>query len=178
LVEDSPKIDPQVYNSIVARAHLRSIRLTASKFEMKPEALGLDPDAWQNNVTAAVLESFLEPESGSLYGVFGFEVLCRQARKRVLSTSATYLVSYKIEGECDQKACELFVERVGKLAAYPYFRSLVASLTSQAGLVMRPLPVLSFAPRSIESAANLQQSPGLSERAKPRRRLSETPNSG
>jgi hypothetical protein len=148
-VENAPhEIDPQTYNSIVARAHLRSIRMTASHFDMKPEALDLDPDAWRNNVSVSVLERFLEA---------------------VLSASATYLVSYRVEGECNQAACELFVERVGKIATYPYFRSLVSSLTSQAGLVMRPLPVLSFAPRSIESAANLEQSPGLSDKKKPKR---------
>ncbi len=158
--QDPNKMDPQTYNSLVARANLRSIRMTVSKFEMKPEALDLDPDAWQNNVTAGLLESFLESESGSLYGVLGFEVVCRQARRKVLSINATYLISYRIDGECDQPACELFVERVGKIATYPYFRALVASLTSQAGLIMRPLPVLSFAPRSVESAANLEQSSG------------------
>lgn len=160
MAQDPHKMDPQTYNSLVARAHLRTIRMTASKFDMKPEALDLDPDAWQNNVGAGILERFLEAESGSLYGVFGFEVICRHARKKVLSVSATYLISYRIQGECDEAACELFVERVGKLACYPYFRALVASLTSQAGLVMRPLPVLSFAPRSIESAANLEQASG------------------
>jgi len=166
LAQDPHKMDPQTYNSIVARAHLRNIRLTASRFEIKPEALDLDPDAWRNNVSASVLESFLEPESGSLYGVFLFEVICRQGRKRVLTTNATYLASYRIHGECDQAACELFVERVGKLATYPYFRGLVASLTSQAGLMMRPLPVLSFAPRSIESAATLEGSAQLDDKAK------------
>lgn len=156
--QDPHKMDPQTYNNLVARAHLRSIRMTSSKFDMKPEALELDPDAWQNNVSAGLLESFFEPESGTLYGVFGFEVVCKHARKKVLSINATYLISYLILGECEQTACELFVERVGKIATYPYFRSLVASLTSQAGLVMRPLPVLSFTPRSVESAANLEQS--------------------
>jgi hypothetical protein len=155
--QDPNTMDPKVYNNLVARAHLRSIRLTGSKFEMKPEALDLDPDAWRNNVSAGVIETFLEPESGSLYGVFGFEVACRQNRKRVLSASATYIISYKIEGDCDAGACELFVERVGKLATYPYFRTLVATLTSQAGLTMRPLPVMSFAPRSVESATNLNE---------------------
>lgn len=162
-------MDAQTYNNFVARAHLRSIRLTTSRFDMKPEALDLDPDAWRNNVSAGLMESFFEAESGSVYGVFGFEVVCRQGRKRVLSTSATYLVSYKIQGECDQAACELFVERVGKIAAYPYFRTLVASLTSQAGLIMRPLPVLSFAPRSVESAANLEQSSRVLSETKPKR---------
>ncbi|MDM7927557.1 MAG: hypothetical protein QUV12_02670 [Blastomonas fulva] len=161
-------MDPQTYNGLVARAHLRGIRMTSSKFDMKPEALELDPDAWQNNVSASILESFYEQESGMLYGVFGFEVVCKYARKKVLSINANYLISYLIIGECEKAACELFVERVGKIATYPYFRSLVASITSQAGLVMRPLPVLSFAPRSVESAANLEQS-GAIETKRPKR---------
>lgn len=166
--QDPHKMDPTTYNSLVSRAHLRSIRLTASRFDMKPEALDLDPDAWRNAVSGGAIESFLEPESGSLYGVFAFEVVCRQGRKRVLSASATYLVSYFIESECDAAACELFVERVGKIASYPYFRGLIAALSSQAGLLMRPLPVMSFAPRSVESAASLEQFPG-EVREKPKR---------
>jgi preprotein translocase subunit SecB len=158
LPQDPNQMDPLTYNNLVSRAHLRSIRLTSSRFDMKPEALDLDPDAWRNNVGAGAVQTFLEPESGSLYGVLAYEVTCRQGRKRVLSVSATYLVNYHIEGECDSAACELFVERVGKIASYPYFRGLVASLTAQAGLTMRPLPVLSFAPRSVESAASLEQS--------------------
>lgn len=157
MAQDATSMDPSVYNSIVARAHLRSIRMTTSHFDMKPEALDLDPDAWRHNVVAGVLDSFLESENGALYGVFSFDVVCRHGRKRVLSVSATYLASYRIQGECDGGACELFIERVGKVATYPYFRSLVASLTAQAGLMMQPLPVLSFAPRSIDSAAVLEQ---------------------
>ena len=157
LPQDAASMDPSVYNSLVARAHLRSIRMTTSEFDMKPEALDLDPDAWRNNVVAGVLDSFLEHENGSLYGVFSFKVVCRYGRKRVLSIGATYLASYRIQGACDEGACELFIERVGKVATYPYFRSLVAMLTGQAGLMMQPLPVLSFAPRSIDSAAVLEQ---------------------
>lgn len=157
MVQDPTTMDPGVYNSIVARAQLRSIRMTSSQFDIKPEALNLNPDAWRHNVMAGVLDSFLESENGSLYGAFSFDVVCRHGRKKVLSISATYLASYRIEGECEANACELFVERVGKVATYPYFRSLVASLTAQAGLMMQPLPVLSFAPRSIDSAAQLEQ---------------------
>jgi hypothetical protein len=137
--------------------------MTTSKFEMEPEAFDLDPDAWRNNVSAEVVQTFLEKETGALYGVFTFEAVCRHARKKVLSISTTYLVSYKVQGACDNVACELFVERVGKMANYPYFRSIVSALTSQAGLTTRPLPVLSFAPRSVESAASLEESsPALS----------------
>lgn len=160
-------MDPKVYNSLVSRARLRSIRLTGSRFELKPEGLDLDPEAWRNNVKAEAVETFLEPESGSLYGILGFEAVCRQARKRVLTVGGTYLVSYKIEGECAAPACELFVERVGKVATYPYFRSLVATLTSQAGLMMQPLPVMSFAPRSVSSAAALEEAKSVSEGKRP-----------
>ena len=64
--QDPHSMDPNTYNSLVSRAHLRSIRMTASRFDMKPEALDLDPDAWRNNVSGGAVETFLEPESGSL----------------------------------------------------------------------------------------------------------------
>ncbi|WP_458732945.1 hypothetical protein [Sphingobium xenophagum] len=152
MVQDPHAADATVYNNLVARAHLRTIRLTASKFELKPEALGLDPDGWRNGISAALAHSFYEPESGSLYGIFSFDVICRQGRKRVLSINASYLTNYRVEGDCDGDACELFLERVGKIATYPYFRTHVATLTSQAGLLMQPLPIMGVAPRSIEGA--------------------------
>ena len=155
MVQDPHAADATVYNNLVSRAHLRTIRLTSSKFELKPEALGLDPDGWRNGISAALAHSFLESESGSLYGIFAFEVVSRQGRKRVLGINATYLINYRVEGDCDNNACELFLERVGKIATYPYFRSLVATLTSQAGLLMPPLPIMGVAPRSIEGAGIL-----------------------
>lgn len=153
MVQDPHAADATVYNNLVARAHLRTIRLTTSKFELKPEALGLDPDAWRNGISAALVQSFFEAESGSLYGVFAFEVACRQGRKRVLGINATYLTNYRVEGDCDGASCELFLERVGKIATYPYFRTHVATLTSQAGLLLQPLPIMGVAPRSIEGAS-------------------------
>ena len=153
MAQDPHAADATVYNNLVSRAHLRTIRLTTSKFELKPEALGLDPDGWRNGLSAALAQSFLEAESGSLYGIFVFDVVCRQGRKRVLGINATYLTNYRVEGDCDDKTCELFLERVGKIATYPYFRTLVATLTSQAGLLMQPLPIMGVAPRSIEGAS-------------------------
>jgi hypothetical protein len=50
-----------------------------------------------HHVVAGVLDSFLEHENGSLYGVFSFKVVCRYGRKRVLSIGATYLASYRIK---------------------------------------------------------------------------------
>lgn len=155
LVKDPHAANATVYNNLVARAHLRTIRLTASRFDLKPEALGLDPDSWRNGISAALAHSFYEPESGSLYGIFSFDVICRQGRKRVLSISSTYLTNYRVEGDCDGEACELFLERVGKIATYPYFRTHVATLTSQAGLLMPPLPIMGVAPRSVEGAGVL-----------------------
>lgn len=156
MAQDPHAMDALVYNDLVSRAHLRSIRLTGTKFDLKPEGLGLDPDAWRNNISAGLTEFFLEPESGSLYGVFAFEAVCRQGRKRVLTLGATYLTNYRVEGACAPEACALFLERVGKIATYPYFRTLAATLTSQAGLLMRPLPIMGVAPRSIEGASAME----------------------
>lgn len=155
MAQDPHAMDAAVYNELVSRAHLRSIRLTGSKFDLKPEGILLDPDAWRNNIATGLADAFIEPESGSLYGIFSFEVVCRQSRKKVLTVSATYLTNYRIEGGSDETAYMLFLERVGKIATYPYFRALFATLTSQAGLLMQPLPIMGVAPRSIESASDM-----------------------
>lgn len=156
MTTDPHAIDAKVYNELVARAHLRNIRLTGNRFDLRPEALQLDPESWRHSIEGQVEECFLEPETGALYGIVAFGVSSRHARKRVLSATATYMVSYRIQGEGDAEACELFMDRVGKVAAYPYFRTLVATLVAGAGMNMPPLPIYSLAPRTLASAAGME----------------------
>lgn len=155
--KDPHKVDPAAYNSVVGRTVLRGIRLTETRFDIKPEALELDPSTWRNSISGEAVEVFTDPEIGKLYGIFLFEVVCRHRRKRLLSTSARYLVSYQVTGDFDPEIGELFVERVGRVVAYPYFRAVVASLVSQAGIQMPPLPIISLAPRSVASARDLEE---------------------
>jgi len=151
---DAATVDAGRYNSVVARTEVRGIRLLDSRFEIKPEALPVDPSEWRKSVNFELGEVVVSG-SGRLYGILQFELVCRHGRKRVLHASGRYLATYQVEGECSQDDGETFVERVGRVAVYPYFRALVASLVSEAGLQMPPLPMISLAPRSLGSAAQL-----------------------
>lgn len=144
------------YNDFVGRTVLRTIRLLDSRFEIKPEALGIEPSSWRNSLSQQPGEAFVDGETGIFYGFIRFEVVTRHRRRRIVTVSAQYMVSYQVTGGCDQGLADTFVERVGRIAAYPYFRVLVASLLSQAGIVMQPLPMISMAPRSLASARELE----------------------
>lgn len=154
--KDPHKADATAFNSVTGRTVLRGIRLTDTRFDMKPDALVTD-GVWQNAMRGESIETFSEPDTGRLYGIFLFEVVCRQRRKRVLSVTAHYVVSYQVAGPFDEEIGALFVERVGRVAAYPYFRALVANLVSQAGMQMPPLPIISAAPRNVTSAKDLEE---------------------
>jgi preprotein translocase subunit SecB len=152
---DPHTMNAKAYNEVVARAHLRSIRLLNCKLDMKPEALDTRPSDWRKQVREKI-EPYVDQDAGRLYGTFLFELICRRGRKRVFTVAANYLVGYSIQGECDEAAGQLFVERVGRIAAYPYFRGLVSSLVAEAGVTLPPLPIISAAPRTIKSAADLE----------------------
>jgi len=145
------------YNDFVGRTVLRSIRLIDSRFEMKPEALGTPTSAWRNSLSQQPGDAFIDEESGVFYGFIRFEMIARHRRKRIVTALAQYMVSYQVTGTCEQVLADMFVERVGRIAAYPYYRALVATLVSQAGIVMHPLPMISVAPRSLASARDLQE---------------------
>lgn len=145
------EVDAAAYNRVVARTEVRSIRLLESRFEIKPEVIGTDPSEWKKAVNFDLGEVVVS-DGGRLYGLLTFEVICRHGRKRVLHASARYLASYHVDGDCSQADGETFVSRVGRVAVYPYFRSLFATFASEAGLQMPPLPMLSLAPRSLGSA--------------------------
>lgn len=161
MATDPNSVDSKLYNEVVGRTTLGSIRLTESRFDMKPDALSSEPDAWRKQISADPLEVITNAESNRLYGVFFFELTCRHRRKKVLTCSARFFVSFKVEGSFDPSVGELFVQRVGKVMAYPYFRSTVAQLVSQAAINLPPLPMLSLQPRSVNSAAELEETAPL-----------------
>ena len=148
------QVDAKIYNEVVARTRIRGIRLLESRFDMKPEAILHDPADWQKGISFEMSEVVVT-ESGLLYGIAAFDLVCKQSRRHVLRAKGRYLIHYQVDGGCSQQDGELFISRVGRLAIYPYFRSLVASLVSEAGITFPPLPVYSLAPRSLASASNL-----------------------
>jgi hypothetical protein len=166
MARDAHSVDAASYNALVGRATLTNIRLTEAKFDIRPDALSTEPDTWRKEIRAEPVEVFADAETGKLYGSFLFELICRHRRKKVMSCSARYLVSYRVHGGCEPAIGELFVERVGKVVVYPYFRATVAQLTAQSAVQMPPLPIISLAPRSVKSATELEDThplKGLSE---------------
>jgi hypothetical protein len=157
MARDPHKVNAGAYNNVVERALLKSIRLTETRFNMKPEALELDLSVWPKDIRGEVEEVFFDRDNDRLAGIFVFEVIFRSRRKRVLVVSTKYLVTYKVVGDVETDIGELFVERVGRVVAYPYFRSVVATLAAQAGLQMPPLPIISLAPRTVKSVTDLEE---------------------
>lgn len=129
--------------------------MTSCRLDLKADSLDVFPHAWKKRLNESV-QAFADVEASSLYGMFVFELSCRHGRKKMLTVEATYLVSFAVDGRTDEAAGELFVERVGRVAAYPYFRGLVAQLVSEAGVTLPPLPIISAAPRTIRSAQDLE----------------------
>jgi uncharacterized protein YndB with AHSA1/START domain len=149
---DTAAIDAKVYNAAVGRATLRGIWMMESRFDLSPQALEVEPDvALAHTMRVHEAEVTVDADA-TVRGFIRFEAASRRRRRRVLHVSARYFVSYRVEGGCDQRLAEMFMDRVGKLAAYPYFRALVASLAAQAGAQVPTLPILSFRPRSIRYA--------------------------
>lgn len=157
MAQDPHQADAQVYNAMVGRTTLTNIRLTDTRFEMKADALGSDPLEWRKEVRRQPTDVYVDSETGRLFGSFRFELICREKRKRVFSCSAIYLLSYRVQGGCEQDIGQLFIERVGPVVLYPYFRATVAHLASQAAVQLPPLPLVSIAPRSVKSAAELEE---------------------
>ena len=151
----NPPIDAKVYNALTGRATLRGIWMTESRFDMSPQALDPDDGPLNHTLRPHDVEVTVE-EGGVIKGFVRFEAISRRRRKRVVHVGARYFVSYHVEGECDQHMAELFMDRVGKLAAYPYFRALVASLVGQAGAQVPTLPIMSFLPRNIRYASDME----------------------
>lgn len=146
-------VDAKVYNALIGRATLRGIWMTESRFDMNPQALELEEGPMSHALRTSDVEVTVD-DDGVLNGFVRFEAASRRKRRRVIHVSARYFISYVVTGGCDQHMADLFMDRVGKLAAYPYFRALVASLVGQAGAQVPTLPILTFQPRNIRYATD------------------------
>lgn len=143
----------QVYNQAIGRTTLRGIWMTSCQFDVKPEAVGRSDLALKRAMKVQVDEAVIL-EDGRMYGFISYEASSRLQRQKLIKVQAKYFVSYHCQGGCDQATADMFMDRVGRLAAYPYFRSLAATLTSQAGVHSPPLPMLSFQPRMVDYAVD------------------------
>lgn len=151
---EKPKLDPQAYNRLVAHARIQAIRLIDSRYTMKPAALANDREDWSYQVSNRLIDCYCDNEQLLLSGTWEYTASCRVGSKQVLKLVAKFLVSYRLSAVCDEVAGKEFFDRVGKFAAYPYFRATFATLTQQSGIALHPLPIISDQPRWVTPPAN------------------------
>jgi hypothetical protein len=167
---EQPKLDPAEYNRLVAHAKVHNIRLINSRYDVKPVALAGSRQDWDYNVSYQLLDWHCDSDALLLSGTWEYIATCMQGKRKLLTVTAKYLVSYRLSAICDPDAGRSFLERVGKFAAYPYFRSTFASLTQQSGMVLHPLPVISEQPRWVTPPAQTTTQAAAQSTQKPDRK--------
>lgn len=166
------KVDPAQFNKVVSHATIREIRLVGTKFDLKPDAVELTGRVWSFNLSDRLEDWTCDNEKGELTGLYGYTASCLEGRRRLLSVTCRYLSTYRLSDLCDEEAGRQFLARVGRFAAYPYFRSVFATLTQQSGVMLPPLPVISDGPRWVNSPAEVAAREASASQA-PRRRMAK-----
>ncbi len=167
-------VDPGQYNRVVSHAKINDIRLIASRFDLKPEAVEMNDRIWTFGLADQLEDWSCDNAKGSLTGVYSYTASCLEGRRKLLTVTGRYLCTYALSDLCDEEAARQFLSRVGRFAAYPYFRSMFATLTQQSGLLLPPLPVISDGPRWVNSPSDVAKL----EEAKPGRRVGATRKRG
>lgn len=139
---------PEQYNRVASVAQLRGIQLATSAFAFKPD--GSVFQEWAFALNSKMTDCEYIAQDGHLYCVYRYEAVCKHARKRVLALDASFIISFDVDGDCNLESAQAYAAIIGRVAAYPHFRALFATLTSQAGLMLPPLPIMSEQPRRVD----------------------------
>lgn len=150
------KVDPAKYNDLVSHATIRDIRLISSKFDLKANAVEMSDRAWSFNISDELEDWSCDNERGRLTGIFSYNASCVEGRRKLISVNCRFLCTYSLSNLCDEEAGRHFLARVGRFAAYPYFRTVFAVLTQQSGVMLPPLPVMSDGPRWVNSPKDVE----------------------
>ena len=155
--KDVTKPDPEKYNRVVSHATISDIRLVGSKFDLKPEAVEANDRVWSFSLVDQLEDWTCDNEKGKLTGLYSYTASCVEGRRKLITVTGRYLSTYRLSDLCDKDAGHQFLARVGRFAAYPYFRAMFASLTQQSGVMLPPLPVISDGPRWVNSPAAVEK---------------------
>ena len=166
--DNKPNLDPGAYNRLVAHARIQAIRLINTRYDMKPAALTDDRHDWTYNVSNKLLDWHCDNENLLLSGTWEYSASCFNKRKQMLKLVSKFLVTYRLSDVCDPTAGKEFFERVGKFAAYPYFRATFAVITQQSGISLHPLPVISDQPRWVTPPKELENKMPKKRTSKPK----------
>lgn len=138
------KLDHDVYAEIASSAELFELKLVGSAYSVKPEVFEFEKNLEKlNHSFSGHCAAFkLANETGIALSHYQWVAEVKLGRKKVLKLDTSYLISYSELADFDEEHVELFVNKVGRFATYPYFRSLFSHHMSESGIIFPPLPIL------------------------------------
>lgn len=134
------------YNKLVTNARLRALILENVDFKITPEALSAEKSVLKRQLVPKTKIMSLGLDDGTCMANVIWEVTFKLKNKNVVRCSASYIISYDGVQECSADGVTVFLENVGKVATYAYFRALYSQLDWSATLGSDPLPVIQFLP--------------------------------
>lgn len=140
--------DVAAYNGLVHDAELIDLRLVDLKFNVRPEyfaALRDEAEGKRSLVRAfdgKMSDIFYESEAQTLGGQFDWATHVLIGKKKLLKVEARFLVVYGNVPEVAAETRERYIQKVGKFATYPYYRSLVSQLSWESKGDLPTMPVL------------------------------------
>lgn len=137
---NEPEVSAEKYNQVVDVAELHSVQMVNLKFDVKPSFFKNKKRDLHYDGEIKYVD--FDPESGSAISLINFIVEARSGKSKSLVCKAEYIVAYNSIVGCDGEAVTTYLRRVAIFAAYPYFRSLFASLDWAASTSMPILPVM------------------------------------
>ena len=135
------------YNRLARTARLNNLLLEKVDFRILPDALGIKESLLTRNLSPTTKVMSYGAEDGTCVANILWEVVFKYKNKNVVKCTASYIVSYDGAKDYSQETIALFLENVGKVATYAYFRALYAHLDWSANLGSQPLPVLQLQPK-------------------------------
>jgi len=142
----SHHFDHEVYSRVAQAAAIKQVCLIEQKFKanLSDYFSGLEQGTDETYMFRGKPNGHhFDADSGTVAGGYSWSAKVKVGRKTPISLSAEYFLLYdNLEG-CDPEYVRVFFEKLARFASYPYFRSVFATCTSNAGLIMPPLPALS-----------------------------------
>lgn len=134
------------YNKLAKQARLLAIILEKLDFKIFPEALSADKSELTRQFSPKTEIMSAGLDDGTCMANVTWQVTFKKKKKVVVRCAASYIISYGNVKECSAEGVTIFLENVGKIATYSYFRALYSQLDWGANLGSEPLPVIQFLP--------------------------------
>lgn len=147
------------YNNLARNARLLALLLEKVEFKIAPEALSADKSELKRHFSPKTKIMSTGLDDGVCMANITWEVGFKLKNKNVVKCVASYIISYAGVRDCSSDAVTIFLENVGKVATYAYFRSLYSQLDWAATLGSDPLPVIQFLPNFKMSSDNAPPPP-------------------